>query len=226
MVGAMLEFHKFGARSAAFVRKLPDNFTRSFQQYAIYAKQVLRFLLVPVVSFSLLACLFIQTFLDFRDYFSGNPVWSPWSLWCELIVILLISLALGGTAFGLVPTERDDYFSVGTQTAIVLGGSAFVLLSVLTIAAWAMLVLLKQLHIDVGSVMPGALFAINVASLVIVGLSSVVLIPAGRWFRSRTAETLVAEINFTHVWIGVAVVSGAVALFGLQPIVHAIRLSL
>ena len=157
-----------------------ENLVITLRRALVYLRRLVRHLVIPVCSFSLLAVLIIMTLEHSRVYNAGEATFSPLALWGESLTVMLVALVLCGASFGFAPAAKRRFVFGGTEAVAVLESMAYVLVSLASLGLPLVWLGFRSAGVDFAPVRPGPLYTTNLvaASGVLVLLILTVMAPS------------------------------------------------
>jgi hypothetical protein len=159
---------------AKITETLARNIYRMIRQLPLYLLRLVRYLLVPVLVFSLLAFVTILLLRDYRAYVDGVSALETKTLWGEAMTLMILVLVLCGASFGFARSIPGRFVADGIEAAF-LGLIVYLVVSVSSIALAIAWVGLKLFGLEFSPAEPGALFVTNILAVVLLMLAIIVV---------------------------------------------------
>ncbi|MEA2572960.1 MAG: hypothetical protein QOH93_258 [Chloroflexia bacterium] len=138
-----------------------ETLVRSFS----YILRMLRYLVIPVLSFSLISVLVILILTTLRRYQLVPIFYNPAVLWAAALTVLIIILVLCGAAFGFAPSAQSKFVFAGTYIAATLGSAIYFIVSLASLSFFLMWFGFQSVGIDFRGIRPGPIYWLNAAAL-------------------------------------------------------------
>ncbi|MCC7164929.1 MAG: hypothetical protein IT331_20700 [Anaerolineae bacterium] len=168
--GALAELAILGTKIAVVAgvtaTNLIDNIVAVLKDGWYYGLKMLRFLIVPVFSFSVLSILLIIVLTDYQRYISGIA-FSPWALWGEAITYLILVLVLSAACFGFAPAIQSRFVFSGTMAAAMFGVLIYFVISIASLGLLFIHFGFRTVGISMPFVEPGPIYTLNIVACVV-----------------------------------------------------------
>lgn len=184
-----------------FTITIVENVYRVAKQLPIYLWRMIRFLIVPIISFSLLSFAIILVLRDFATYTASTSLVDPKVLWGEAMTVIIFALVLCGASFGFARSVPDRFVSDGYEAAVL----GFIVYVVITVASFAVLLVwigFERTGIGFNAISPGGVYATNSVAVLALLAAIVVfqlLVSVRSWTRpaDRSTETIAPSLDAT-----------------------------
>lgn len=196
-----------------FIEKVISTLRRVFT----YLGRLIRYIIIPVLAFSLLSLTSISVLHQYRLYFNGIGGFEPLMLWGAGISVLILVILLSRLSFGFTQLEIRQYIFAGTEAALYLGALAFFAVSV---AATGLILIwygLNAVNIDFSGVRPGPIYQYNFIAIIVL---MVILVVTEFLYQRIESSSKLAKILPTFTGLRVVLLVALaiyVAYLGLEP---------
>lgn len=179
LLGILITFIQFSSLMSV---KFVETCAREARRLGDYGLRMIRYLVVPLIAFSVLAISVIHVLIQFTLYIRLIHFPDPRVLWAEALVVMILVGLLCAACFGLAPGSNRRFLFAGVEAAYL----GFIVYFTLSLASLTFLIIwfgFQSNGLDLVAVRPGGVYWTNLvcASVMLVGFA--VAENQAVWFR-------------------------------------------
>ncbi|MBI5305740.1 MAG: zinc ribbon domain-containing protein [Chloroflexi bacterium] len=216
LVGTVLEMTRIivivATLGALTTINFVQNLVATFRQILIYLLRMIRYLVLPICSFSLLSALMILVLRGYQTYIGGSTSVDPLALWGAAFTVMIFVLILCGASFGFAPAVERKFIFAGTE-ATTLGMYIYFFITLASLGLPLIWFGFRTTGVDLFGVRPGLIYFTNLVASTLLLLVLVLTIAPGALFQDIRRSIPHFEQVIYGVQVSLVIVFALIALY-------------
>jgi len=189
-----------------------QNMITTFRQILVYLVRMIRYLVLPVSTFSLLSVLIILVLRGYQTYIRGGTMTAPQALWGAALTVMVFVLILCGASFGFAPAVERRFIFAGTEAA-TLGMYIYFFVTLASLGLPLIWIGFQTVGVDVSGVRPGEIYFTNLTASVLLLIVLVLTVAPSAFFQEARHSIPYFEQVVYGIQVLLLIVFASVALY-------------